>query len=265
MAGDIPLAAFVPPSTPAQPHVDGGLTPVPEVQAPAPEAPHTPTDPLFSATPAGDSPASVGKQPDAVGRGDSSASSGSLADGSHGDPEAAGSPHNGGTEGQGQGGGTGSADAGGLGMGGGTGVGTGPGAGVGAGTGTDTGAAGPSGLGGGFASPDFSGVVGAGGGGYVSAGDGRLVAGANVPVGYVPQGGSPAVGSFKVPSRLSIGPFCHGHPRSMRWRLIPEILKSASIPARGTLPRCRCTPRRARHVRRKPHRTEPVKSKCICA
>ena len=85
MAGDIPLAAFVPPSTPAQPHVDGGLTPVPEVQAPAPEAPHTPTDPLFSATPAGDSPASVGKQPDAVGRGDSSASSGSLADGPRGD------------------------------------------------------------------------------------------------------------------------------------------------------------------------------------
>ena len=79
------LAAFVPPSTPAQPHVDGGLTPVPEVQAPAPEAPHTPTDPPFSATPAGDNPAGVGKQPDAVGRGDTPPSSGSLADGSRGD------------------------------------------------------------------------------------------------------------------------------------------------------------------------------------
>ena len=243
-------------SSPSSVEVPSPPVPVPDTPVQSP-VPNTLTDPPFSATPAGDNPAGFGKQPDAVGQGDSSASSGSLADGSHGDTGAAGSPHVGGTGVQGQGGGTGGADAGGLGMGGGTGVGTGSGAGV--------GAAGPSGLGGGFASPDFSGVVGAGGGGYVSAGDGRLVAGANVPVGYVPQGGSPAVGSFKVPSRLSIGPFCHGHPRSMRWRLIPEILKSASIPARGTLPRCRCTPRRARHVRRKPHRTEPVKSKCICA
>ena len=263
MQVDSPLSPLS--GIPSSPDVSMPQPVVPETPTPAPDNPHTPTDPQLGATPAGDSPAGVGKQPDALGQGDTSPSSGSLADGSHGDTGAAGSPHVGGTGGQGQGGGTGSADAGGLGMGGGTGVGTGPGAGVGAGTGTDTGAAGPSGLGGGFASPDFSGVVGAGGGGYVSAGDGRLVAGANVPVGYVPQGGSPAVGSFKVPSRLSIGPFCHGHPRSMRWRLIPEILKSASIPARGTLPRCRCTPRRARHVRRKPHRTEPVKSKCICA
>jgi hypothetical protein len=85
MAGDLPLAAFAPPSAPAQPHVDGGLTPVPEVQAPTPEAPRTPTDAPFSATPPGDHPAGFGKQPDAVGQGDSSASSGSLADGSRGD------------------------------------------------------------------------------------------------------------------------------------------------------------------------------------
>ena len=54
-------------------------------QPPARDLPHTPTDPLFSATPAGDNPAGFGKQPDAVGRGDSSASSGSLADGPRGD------------------------------------------------------------------------------------------------------------------------------------------------------------------------------------
>ncbi len=60
-------------------------SPPDSVVAVPPPVPNTPTDPPFSATPAGDNPAGFGKQPDAVGRGDSSASSGSLADGSRGD------------------------------------------------------------------------------------------------------------------------------------------------------------------------------------
>lgn len=50
-----------------------------------PSEPISPANPPLDATPAGDNPAGIGKQPDAVGRGDSSASSGSLADGSRGD------------------------------------------------------------------------------------------------------------------------------------------------------------------------------------
>jgi hypothetical protein len=60
-------------------------SPPDSVVAVPPPVPNTPTDPPFSATPAGDHPAGVGIQPDAVGRGDSSASPSSLADGPRGD------------------------------------------------------------------------------------------------------------------------------------------------------------------------------------
>ena len=99
MQVDSPLSPLS--GIPSSPDVSMPQPVVPETPTPAPDNPHTPTDPQLGATPAGDSPAGVGKQPDALGQGDTSPSSGSLADGSHGDTGAAGSPHVGGTGGQG--------------------------------------------------------------------------------------------------------------------------------------------------------------------
>jgi hypothetical protein len=77
----------VPSSQAAGPSVADLPATLPEApaQPPALDLPQTPADPPLGATPAGDNPAGFGKQPDAVGRGDSSASSGSLADGPRGD------------------------------------------------------------------------------------------------------------------------------------------------------------------------------------